>query len=96
MTSKLTSAIKVSERDETMRKITYVLSTGFAGCDEEDVMEFEDGTTDAVIDEVVNEMAQEFANGWEGDTRLYSDWDEQETEDFYDNCYGAWSDYVAE
>ena len=34
-----------------MRKISFWINTGFAGCDYEEIMEFDDNTTDKELDE---------------------------------------------
>lgn len=73
-----------------MRKIKYKLEVGFCGCDDEDVMEIEG--SDAEIDSIVYEMAQEWATNWEGDQRLYDDWDEETVESFYENVCGSWEE----
>ena len=38
-------------RGGRMRKITFWINTGFANCDYEETMEFDDNTTDKQLDE---------------------------------------------
>lgn len=79
-----------------MRKIKYNLEIGFCGCNEEDEMEIDDDMSDEDISNMINNMANEYAVGWEGDTRLgWEDgMDEEEydevTERYYEGVYGAW------
>lgn len=79
-----------------MRHIKYHLEIGYCGCDEEGVMPVEDSLTDDNIDEIVDSMAHEHAQAWEGDERLCwdSDMSDEEyieaTEHFYDNVSGSW------
>ena len=70
--------------------IYYKLEVGFCGCEDEGVIEVEDGTSDRDLDELVHEMAMEWATNWEGDERLYDEWDEDTVETFYENVYGNW------
>lgn len=82
-----------------MARIKYKLEIGYAGCDEEDEIEVDDDMTDEEIQSMIDEMAQEWASSWEGDTRL--GWNdemteeeyEQECEFFYENVCGYW-EYV--
>ncbi len=79
-----------------MRKIRYDLDIGYPGCNDEGVMEVEDNMTDAEIDDMVNDMAAEHGNSWEGDERLgwWSDMTEEEREEeneyFRENVCGSW------
>ena len=81
-----------------MRKIAYCLSIGFAGCEEEGTIEVADDATDAEIDLMVDEMANEHASSWEGDERLgwHSDMTDEErdeeTTSFYEGVDGTWQD----
>lgn len=76
-----------------MAKIKYVIDLGFAGCGDEGEEEIDDGMSKEQIDAYVDDMAQEWAQSWEGDERLYSEWGEEETESFYENVCGSW-EYV--
>lgn len=85
-----------------MRKIAYELDIGFAGCGDEGVIEVDDNATDREISEMVDDMANEWAQSWEGDSRL--GWDdemskeeqEEMTQDFYGNVSGSWKDATDE
>ena len=67
-----------------MRKIYYHVGIGFAGCDEDAVIEVDDDATDAEINEIVHEAANEWAASWEGDERLGWDYDEMSEEEVAD------------
>ncbi len=79
-----------------MRKIRYDLDIGYPGCNDEGVMEVPDGMCPAEIDEMVNDMAAEYGNSWEGDERLGWSSDmteeehEQENESFREGVCGSW------
>ena len=79
-----------------MRKIYYKLDIGYTGCGYEGVSTVADDMPDSEIDEMVNDMALQWAESWEGDSRLGWDDDmtdeeqEQQTEDFYQNVCGSW------
>ncbi len=79
-----------------MRKIRYNFEIGYAGCDEEGVTVVPDEMTNAEIDEMVYDMAQEYAASWEGDSRLgFEDEMTQEEADeyrdaFYEGVSGSW------
>ena len=75
-----------------MRKIRYSLEIGFAGCQDEGVMEVDDEISEQEIEDVLNEMALNWASGWEGDERLFSEeeWEEEgASENFYENVYAS-------
>jgi hypothetical protein len=80
-----------------MRKIRYKLDIGYAGCGDEGTETVPDDMTDADIDAMVQDMAQEHAASWEGDNRLCWDEDMSEedyqdaTEHFYEGVCGSWS-----
>ena len=74
-----------------MRKIKVTCSIGFAGCNDEEIVEVDDSMTVKDIDEMVHEMAMEHANSWEGDERL-GEWDEEFTEMFFENAHSWWED----
>ncbi len=79
-----------------MPKIKYNLEIGYAGCGDEGETEVDDNMTNDEISVMVNDMAHEWASGWEGDYRLC--WDEdmteeendQATEHFYEGVDGSW------
>ena len=73
-----------------MAKIKYVIDLGFAGCGDEGEEEIDDGMSKEQIDAYVHDMAQEWAQSWEGDERLYYEWNDEVTEHFYENVYGSW------
>ena len=81
-----------------MRYIKYNLEIGYYGCNDEGVTTVDDGMTDADIDEMVNDMAQEHAASWEGDERLgFDNFDDvgedeyqQQVDSFYENVCGSW------
>lgn len=52
-----------------MRKVKFYLGTGFAGASHEDIIEFEDGTTDEEITEYFEEWKNNFldASWWDVD-----------------------------
>ncbi len=79
-----------------MRRISYKLDIGYSGCQDEGETLVNDDMTNAEISEMVNDMAIEWANSWEGDSRL--GWEEEMTEEeneeqtdsFYENVEGSW------
>lgn len=79
-----------------MRKIRVNLDIGFAGCGHEDIIEVPENMTPAEIDEMVHDMAMDWAQSWEGDERLgwgHEDEDQEEvTEQFYEGVGGTWED----
>lgn len=76
-----------------MTKIRYTISIGYAGCDEEDVIDIADDMTHDQIDAMVDEMAQEYAQSWEGDQRLC--WDDDMTEEEYGDATHAFYENIA-
>lgn len=76
-----------------MRYIKYYLDIGYAGCGDEGVTEVGD-MDDAEIDQMVNDMAHEWADSWEGDERLgfgNEDEDQEEvTTNFREGVSGWW------
>ena len=89
-----------------MRKIYYELDIGAVGCGDEGVTTVDDDMTDSQIDDMVNQMAHDWADSWEGDERLgfTSPDDEeyseelavQEAEEFRANVGGWWRDATPE
>lgn len=87
-----------------MRYIHYTLEIGYCGCDDEGVIAVDDDMEHDAIDMMVNDMAQDHASGWEGDSRLGWDdeWDvdseeyEEYTSLFYENVSGSWHWATAE
>lgn len=85
-----------------MRTIAYTLEIGYPGCEEQGEMNIPDDFTDADIDNLIDSMAIEHANEWEGDSRL--GWDcemsqekeEEYTEQFYEGVYGHWKEIFTE
>lgn len=83
-----------------MRHIKYYINIGYCGCDEEGVTTVPDNYDDGDIDRMVSDMAYDYAESWEGDTRLgftdYNDddWTEElakeERDNFYANVGGHW------
>lgn len=83
-----------------MRRIKYYLDVGYCGCGDEGVIVVPDNYDRGDIDMMVNDMAQEHAALWEGDTSLgfteYGDDDwteelaEEERDNFYANVSGHW------
>lgn len=79
-----------------MRKIYYTLDIGYAGCGDEGITTVDDDMTDSEIDEMVDNMAHDWAASWEGDQRLGFDEDDedipydQQVEDFYQGVSGSW------
>lgn len=71
--------------------IKYWVDIGFCGCDEADVIEFPDDTSEATINREIEELANEYASSWEGDAML-GDWDEESTEFFYENIDWGWEE----
>jgi hypothetical protein len=73
-----------------------MLSIGYAGCDEEGILEIDDEMSSDEIEIMIDDMAHEHANSWEGDSRL--GWDdemskeeyEEECELFRENVEGSW------
>ena len=78
------------------RKIYYDLDIGYAGCGDEGIATVDDDMTDSEIDEMVDNMAHDWATSWEGDQRLgFGDPDEdedydQQVDDFYASVSGSW------
>jgi hypothetical protein len=81
-----------------MRKIKYTLDIGYCGCQEEDTMVIPDDMTDNEIDTMLDEMVHQYADSWEGDSRLGFDPDasEEEQEDhahsFREGLSGYWEE----
>ena len=79
-----------------MRYIKYGIDIGYCGCGDEGVISVPDNYDDNNIDMMVNDMAHEYADSWEGDQRLGFDDDvseeeyEQQVEDFRANVSGWW------
>ena len=79
-----------------MAKIYYELDVGYCGCGDEGVIDVGD-MPEKSYDDLVNEMALEWANQWVGDERLMSEeeWKEDE-ESFWGNVGGTWEPYDPE
>lgn len=79
-----------------MRYIKYYLDIGYAGCDDEGIIIDAHDMNDAEIDEMVNDMAHDWADSWEGDERLCfgnEDEDQEEvTADFRAGVSGWWEE----
>lgn len=77
-----------------MRTIEFQLDIGFCGCGDEGTMIVSDDMTNDDIDQMVHDMAMEWAQSWEGDERLgwgNEDEDQEEVTDmFYQNVCGSW------
>ncbi|MAX04768.1 MAG: hypothetical protein CL883_05545 [Dehalococcoidia bacterium] len=74
-----------------MRKIKLVASIGFAGCDDEDIIEVDDDVSDEELQNMADEFSMEHAASWEGDERL-GEWDEDSIEMFFENAHGWWEE----
>ena len=85
-----------------MRHIVYTIDVGYCGCGDDGIATVTDDMSNADIDNMVNDMAHEHANQWEGDYRLAWDEDmseeeyEEATDMFYENVCGSWSWATAE
>ena len=79
-----------------MRYIKYIYENGYCGCDEEDIITFEDGTTDAEINNYLSEGLNDYASEYEHAAAGY-DWDEgweseEDEEAYYENCSYNWTE----
>jgi hypothetical protein len=79
-----------------MRTIEYELDIGFCGCGDEGTIQVPDDMTNSEIDEMISNMAHEWADSWEGDSRLGFTEDaneatmEEESDSFRENVCGSW------
>lgn len=79
-----------------MRKIYYEIDVGYCGCGHEDTTTVDDDMSDGEIDQMVNDLAMDWAQQWEGDERLC--WDSEmsseeydaATDEFYSGVSGWW------
>ena len=73
--------------------IKYHLEVGYCGCDDEGVINIP-SDREHEIDNIVNDLAMNWAEQWVGDTRLMDEeeWEENE-ENFWGDVGGSWEIY---
>ncbi len=83
-----------------MRYIKYHFENGYCGCDEDDVIAFNDDITNDQIDSYLYDDLQEYASGFENVAEGYDyeeGWESAEDEEFYyENCDYSWEEITKE